>query len=371
MQEPTTIQELSNLLVSGFIDWKKLGEVNVRPNQDGSLVIFNYSVLCTYQRRWNWFERVSRGLIMDAKTGKVVARPFDKFFNWGELENKPEGLPTEVVEKCDGSLGILYRYGPYGAGTYRIATRGSFDSEQALWATEYLKNYNLEDLPDEFTLLFEIIYPANRIIVDYEGREDLILLGVRDRFDGYDFNFDEVHDVAETFGFSVPERTWGLSMDDLLSRATEISANEEGWVCRFVDGTRVKVKGSEYLEIARLAQKMTDRFIFESLAEKGYEETALNAPEEFRSRVNECWEVFEKIEETLHRGVMEALDQVSGMRTRKQIAMYLNGLYSNLQTRRQQLSWVMLEYDGRSSRPRIKDHIMKNYRRYLEERSNG
>ncbi|MBD3261030.1 MAG: hypothetical protein GF334_05010 [Candidatus Altiarchaeales archaeon] len=358
MQEPTTIQDLSDLLVSGFSDWRDLGGVYARPNHDGSLTLFNYTVMCTYRRRWNWFEKVSRGLILDTRTGEVVARPFDKFFNWGEFDINPEGLPVEIVEKCDGSLGILYRH----EGAYKVSTRRSFDSEQALWATEFIKRYDLENLPDNLTLLFEILYPGNRIIVYYEGREDLVLLGVRDRFTGEDWFYPQTQALAKEFGFSVPENLRKMvSLEDLKERAQGLPSSEEGWVCRFRDGTRLKVKGKEYLEIARIAKKMSDKFIFQNLAEKGYEETAIMAPEEFRRHVDECWEVFSKVEKRLHDQVTETLARVSTMKTRKEIAMYLS------QNCRHLLSWVMTEYDGRSCRPGIKEHIMKNYVKYLEE----
>ena len=50
----------------------------------GELAIFNYTKAAQFAERWNFFERVSRGLILNAVTGEVVARSFDKFFNWGE-----------------------------------------------------------------------------------------------------------------------------------------------------------------------------------------------------------------------------------------------------------------------------------------------
>ena len=105
MSQPTEIEHLSDLIVSGFKDWKSFGDVGTRLNSDGSLVIFNYTVMCTYKRRWNWFERVSRGLILNTSTGEVVARPFDKFFNWGELEGKPLGFPLFQLKITIENLG--------------------------------------------------------------------------------------------------------------------------------------------------------------------------------------------------------------------------------------------------------------------------
>lgn len=66
----------------GFTDWQRYGNVTVRRKDD--LLIFNYNTMAQYEGRWNFFERVSRGLIINHQTGEIVARAFDKFFNWGE-----------------------------------------------------------------------------------------------------------------------------------------------------------------------------------------------------------------------------------------------------------------------------------------------
>lgn len=124
--EINTFQELRLLVTSGFTDWKSLGDV--RSVEQDDLILFNYTNAAQFANRWNWFERQSRGLILNRETGEVVARPFPKFFNWGET-NQPTASLVELTEKIDGSLGILYRHN----GEFKIATRGSFTSDQALW----------------------------------------------------------------------------------------------------------------------------------------------------------------------------------------------------------------------------------------------
>ncbi len=148
-----SIVDLQNLVRSGETDWEKYGEVNVI-EKDG-LLLFNYTNAAQYAARWNAYEQMCRGLILNRETGEVVARAFDRMFNWLEGGRVSRGHIVTVTEKVDGSLGILYRVG----NEFRIATRGSFDGAQATWATEFLrKNYDLRDLPPEYTLIFEIIY---------------------------------------------------------------------------------------------------------------------------------------------------------------------------------------------------------------------
>src|SRR5579871_6918930 len=115
-----SIEDIKTHIQNGETDWKQYGEVMAVRQHD--LILFNYSQMAQFSSRWNWFELNSRGLIFNATTGEVVARPFRKFFNYGERLPLPGTSMVEVTEKVDGSLGILYRED----GDYKIATRGSF-----------------------------------------------------------------------------------------------------------------------------------------------------------------------------------------------------------------------------------------------------
>lgn len=75
IREIRSIEDIQQLAMAGLRDWKFYGDVVVRA--EGDLLIFNYTELAQYKAEWNFFERVSRGLIINARTGEVVARPFD------------------------------------------------------------------------------------------------------------------------------------------------------------------------------------------------------------------------------------------------------------------------------------------------------
>src|SRR5688572_3429197 len=112
-----SIDDILEHIREGSEDWGRFGHVTVR--RHGDLLIFSYNAMATYGERWNFFERVSRGLIINFKTGEIVARPFDKFYNWGEGGRFTSAPLLSVMEKVDGSLGILYRH----EGQYKISTR--------------------------------------------------------------------------------------------------------------------------------------------------------------------------------------------------------------------------------------------------------
>ena len=153
------------------------GYVSVRDHPEAPLQILNYTAAAQYDRAWDDVTRQCRGLIVHTGWDDVVARPWPKFHNYGEHEEGTLDLDAlvEVTDKLDGSLGILY---PAAKGQWAIATRGSFESEQAIRGTRMWRdNYSHMRPEPGWTFLFEIIYPENRIVVDYAGAEDLVLLG--------------------------------------------------------------------------------------------------------------------------------------------------------------------------------------------------
>ena len=82
------------------------GYITARPHPSLDLYVLNYSSSVSYKRRWNEATLQCRGLIVD-KQGRVVSRPFSKFFNLGEhvspdLPDVPFGESFVAYEKMDG-----------------------------------------------------------------------------------------------------------------------------------------------------------------------------------------------------------------------------------------------------------------------------
>jgi RNA ligase len=267
------------------------------------LSIYNYSRECQYDGKWDDITLNCRGLVLDDK-GNVIAKPFPKFFNYEEI--KPEDIPNEnfeVYEKMDGSLGILFYYErelsyeerykkwyinnfesgfeynelvipnfdepyyeptPTTKGEWHIATRGSFQSDQAIKAKQILDTkYNVSSLRKTRTYLFEIIYPENRIVVDYGNDEKLVLLAVIDTESGEEipnsalyFMVEDGWDVVTTY------KTWGEDWDTLKR---EISKDNEGYVIRFTGGMRMKIKGVEYVRLHKILTNFSTKDIWELL----------------------------------------------------------------------------------------------------------
>jgi RNA ligase len=266
---------LEEMVAQGYV---RVGRHPVLP-----LRILNYTAAAQYERVWNDVTGRCRGLIVDADD-RVVARPFAKFFNFGEWE--PERFSemsgrVEVTDKLDGSLGVLYPSGDMWA----VATRGSFVSDQAQHATEVLlSRYGGFEPNPGWTYLFEIVYPANRIVVEYGGLDDLVLLGAVDVASGRSV---PLSDVAASWAGPVVDV---LPFTDLAQAvSSDPRPNREGMVVHFVDhDVRVKVKYDEYVRLHRMVTGLSTTVIFDHLRSGGpLSELIENVPDELFAAVDE------------------------------------------------------------------------------------
>ena len=262
--------------------------------EKGPLVLLNYRPEVQFANTWTPIEMACRGIIVDKVSGEIVARPFDKFFNWGENNRTTEAGIKTITEKMDGSLGILYR----NRG-YKIATRGSFESDQAQWATDFLHKKHgdaLGHIPESWTPLFEIIYPENRVVIDYGDKHELVLLAIRNRHTGEFLDYTHIKSFASQYGFGLPKVFQYSGVDEILNLCSHISANSEGWVVEFDDGQRFKFKGDEYKKIHKLISGLSFKFVLENHAAGTLHEALNVIPDEFKDDVKK-WE--RQINETI------------------------------------------------------------------------
>ena len=222
-----------------FAKYRKKGLLKQQRHQSLPLTIWNYTEKAKITKVWNDVTKMCRALVVD-DDGKVVARSFPAFFDIAEGRHKT--TPGYVIqEKLDGSLVLLFHY----ADTWIATSRGSFVSEQAKWAHEMLQGrYKTDGLDIRKTYVFEAIYPKNRVIVDYQDRQELIYLA------SFYSSGQEVFDSAamQRKGFPVV-RTFA---DIDYTRARQLAwDNAEGFVVRFDSGDRCKVKFEKYINEAR------------------------------------------------------------------------------------------------------------------------
>ena len=292
--------KLSELLDITLLNTHLLNRVvsEMRHPEHKNLAIYNYTHVAQHDNVWDNVTELCRGLIVDTDTGEVLARPFRKFFNLNtgfRPETQEENLPVyrpRVLEKLDGSLGIFYTY----AGMSYIATRGSFASDQAKWATEWYTDYKTEYFrshvechpgpsghyqltwPEGYTPLFEIIYKENRIVVSYEY-EGLVLLGLVNIEDGTELPPEIVSEWGKRNGLRVAEEY----VDFDLGKCKAFAApNREGFVLQYWSSDtktvlRLKIKTDDYVRLHKVITGLNPKGIWEHLS-LGFDPQALWLP---------------------------------------------------------------------------------------------
>ncbi len=263
-------------LVDGLEEMRAKRLLLARTNPDG-LKLYTYTDRCTYAGEWNPFTIAARGLVLDPNERRIVATPFPKFFNLGERGEIVPDLPFEAMEKIDGSLIIMFWHG----SRWLAATKGSFDSAQAIWAQQQIDTQDLGALDPETTYLAEAVYPENRIVVRYD--EPALVMLAAFRSDGIEVPFDKVQDVAEALGWPFAARHAFSSMAELIAHTDGLPKSAEGFVVRFVNGMRLKIKGAAYRRVHALISGVTPLAIWELMQADQLVGCREELPEEFWS----------------------------------------------------------------------------------------
>lgn len=223
-------------------------------NDFPDLVGYNYTEKCQFEKHWTTATMAARGLIWDKKKEYFVAIPFPKFFNWEEV-NADERLPLStcgsIYVKEDGSLIIAWWY----EGAWRVSTRGSFHSEQAVMAQQILDKNSifLENANRFHTFLFELVGPANKNVCFY-SEDKLILLSAIDIVYHEESMQHMVDWYAQTFGFDRPKNllTTELNFDTLVENIkNNTNPNFEGVVLQW-GNYRLKLKTFVYCNLHKL-----------------------------------------------------------------------------------------------------------------------
>lgn len=328
--------------IDSIIDMDKLkqhiadGYVSERKHATMSLTILNYTDRAQFDNVWDDVTMACRGIIYNHDTGELLARPFPKFFNWdqGQVRYPPAG-PCLRMEKMDGSLGILYVPEWLSDGTPQmesVATRGSFHSEQAEWATDFYVNRLCEVMTQtgkwfvpkrDKTYLFEIIYPANRVVVDYGDYSGLVLLDVIDNETGFS-DIDEFEN-CDWPDYKVGRTVMFKGFDS--GQVVDINSGEEGFVYLWpTRNFRTKMKSAEYIELHKLVTGLNEKSVWKAMV-NGKNAAAIcnDLPDEFHQFVKDTYSAIEtKMHDIVTTATAEFNEIVAGLQPewdRKQFAV--------------------------------------------------
>ena len=337
------------------------------------LTIYNYTQKTQYDGHWDEITLACRGLIVDSSTGEILVRPIPKFFNYEEVPNEVPLLDSEYIhvqDKMDGSLGIIFNY----KGEWILSSRGSFTSDQAVKGTEILKSrYRLDKFVSEVAYIVEIIYPENRIVVDYGPEEKLVFLTATVAEMG-ELNWETAKSIFKASEIPVEDIVSSslekIDSDIYRKLKDKNESNKEGFVLRFYPSNfRCKIKFEDYVRLHRIVTQISSYDIWEHLIASNElpENFLTNVPDEFYDWVKEVEsglrEKFKFIK-SLHTAQVNSVIR-SGVEDRKTMAK----IFMSIKDDRINSGVLFLMTDKRNPDQKIWQMIKPDYSRPFETKS--
>lgn len=257
-----------------------------------------HNTLYKFPDGWTVPLRLCRGIVFD-RDGNLVAKPFPKFFNYGEHPEtsiaRSFSGPVQISEKFDGHLGIIFQFN----GRYFVTTRGSFESRTAKIATEMLAEIvdNLKwyqvcadsgnIVTAHTTILVEIIHPETHVITNYGNAKKFVLIGAYDNVSLIDYGNEDLVSIAEALLLktAVSHSEKGIAKTMKLISSSKVK-NKEGFVVRLENGIRIKFKFTSYIG-KMVAEKLSYSYIMKRLIDGNLKRMIDNLPEELYAKAEE------------------------------------------------------------------------------------
>ena len=258
-----------------------------------------------------------RGVAFD-KNGKILSRPFHKFFNLNEKSFTQTSLidfskEHKIITKLDGSM-VRPIFSEEFNG-FRLATKAGI-SDVALQAEVFVASnphifklfrYCLEH---GLTPIFEYVAPDNRIVVRYE-KTDMVLLAIRETVSGKYFPVEETHEIAKRFNVTSVLDVEEFSLGSIDSFVDNIRSRDdiEGVVIRFIDGHMIKVKTDTYVALHGFVDATAnDRRIFALISDGAIDDIKAKADTYVLDKISRAEEKYSKMYSALKKLVQEKID---------------------------------------------------------------
>lgn len=219
----------------------------------------------------------AKGIIYQRNPYRLIGMPYTKIYNHDENDKVREkfarmiqiGATPVWMEKLDGTLisrNVI-------DGKVVLTTRGMLESDgenasHIDWAWSVVDNkhtiLDLDFICKDYTLLFELIGPENRIITFYP-EWDLVLTGAYNKNEHRYLTYGELIELASSYDISVVDAygPQGATLVDKISDLNKqlVNTDKEGTVIQFeLNGEvvgRIKAKSDTYKTLLRVASNCT------------------------------------------------------------------------------------------------------------------
>ena len=271
------LEKLDWVVLQEYID-NSLIVTNKHPEYN--IWILNYSPKAQSKKFWDEYTMSCRGMVID-EFGNILSRCMRKFKNYEEYDPSEIDMSKkfEIFDKVDGSMISVFFYN--ARMEWIVASRGSFISEQSIEGRKLI-NYNIYYKIDRnYTYIFEYLAPENRIVVNYGDRRELVLLTSINTETGGEIPHDTLVRLYSEY-FTVVKKYDIPNIKDLNELKALEEENREGFVIRFEDGFRVKVKFEEYVRLHGIITNVSNLTVWEHMMNNfDFDELLDRVPDEF------------------------------------------------------------------------------------------
>jgi RNA ligase len=269
---------------------------------------------CRYERD-ALIRRECRGITFDTATGDIIRRPLPKFFNVNEreetlLDNLDFSKEHWVDTKLDGSMIAAFMYGgELIYGTRMVAPDFNELVKQFVAASDIdFDSFCRFLIAQKFTPIFEFMHPQKRIVIDY-GKPALTLLAIRNMITG-EYVPLTIPSI-EKHNIPVVEQHGSVENPKAFMEYVHDLKNAEGFVIRWADGHRVKIKAHEYVRIHKAKEAiLQDRNIVELILENHLDDIKAHLPAEDRDCLTQFENDFNVLADLVASGLHHVLTAV-------------------------------------------------------------
>lgn len=286
-----------------------------------------------------------RGTCVEVDNGdvKIICAPYIKFFDINDphADNLNwDSKKLKCQEKVDGQLQKMFKY---NGRDFWVTNGGTSNDTPLYFATDEVPNYKellkkcfnaknafisdddfylndewVDNIPNGWTLMFEITSPQNKIICEYSEYKAWFH-GVRDE-NGFEHSPEEIKEKFR-IPYDIPKRYNLSKKEDILAALEKFNGKEqEGFVV--VDEEtwkRVKMKSPSYLALKYIRDNDNPKSIWELCVSEQFDDFP-----DLKDKIDAQIEELNFFKNTLKIEMFKAIEIFKSMTDRKEFALYVS-----------------------------------------------
>ena len=318
----TNLEQFINKYKNNWKDILTKPPYNITIKEDEGFTLLKYN---QFAEDTNWYDPIvqeCRGIILD-KNNKVVCHAFNRFYNLGEpYAASIDWTSISITEKMDGSIIKIWAD---NNGKVHISTNNVIDAfkvplvslygtQEGLSFGELVVNILGKDwetikhnvLCFRDTMIFELISPYNKVVMDYGEEPSLYYLGSRNEsgrefYDHWFFDYlNRNTNIKEVKAYD----TNNLKSAEDVKNLVEKLEGHEGVVVKDRCGNRVKVKNISYVLKHKFISNLTKKDIIEAILQNEVEELLASVSNEtYKTHILEIKEKMKSFKEEIENTV--------------------------------------------------------------------